>query len=186
MRLTLFQHAWKARDYDPDGAAYATEAEADAAEGNSARELLGEDFSGDDLADAIEEHTGADDVGADRLAEIRIGGRMTDAEAVMAAEELRGYDSAVYPISVEFEPAALLALVVGAQGEGGPSARALLETGVFMADTVLSRWESGDLASAVNGLEEWASDVRTAFPALDYDDADAAGDEEYSDAESEG
>jgi len=174
MRLNLFQHAWSASDLDPDGAAYATKPEAEAAAADNARELLGEDYSGDDLADAILEHTSADDVGEARIAEIRLGGRMTDAEAIMAAEGLRRYESAIYPVSVTFKAEDLLRQIVGESASPGHqvSAAGLLEVGAAFARRAVEVWSSGDLAGAINALESWAEDVESAFPGLDCTDED--------------
>lgn len=52
-----------------------------------------------------------------------------------------------------------------------------LETGVINARRVVANWSSGDLAGAVNGLEEWAGMVETDFPELDLSDDDDAEDE---------
>jgi hypothetical protein len=164
VKITLFQHAYSARDRDPDGCAYGTEAEADAAEILAARELV-EDFDADEIADAIEQHTSADDVSAERFAEIRDGADLTDAESKMAAEELRGYDSAVYPTTVEIPDSAL-----AAPAPTGPSAQAALELGVILARAVVASWERGDLAGAVNALDGWADEVADDFPDLDFSD----------------
>jgi hypothetical protein len=172
VKLTLFQHAWSARDLDPDGCAYGTEAEADAAEIRAARELV-EGFDADSLADAIQQHTSADDVSAERFAEIRAGADLDDEESKMAAEELRGYDSAVYPTTVEIPDSALATLA-----PTGPSAEAALELGVILARAVVENWAQGDLAGAVNALEEWADEVEGDFPALDFDDGDEADDDD--------
>lgn len=59
-----------------------------------------------------------------------------------------------------------------ATGVDGISAGAMLETGVVLVRRALAAWASGDLAAAINGLEEWAGDVESNFPALDYDDGD--------------
>lgn len=59
---------------------------------------------------------------------------------------------------------------------GRASAACYLETGAALAMEVVGRWSSGDLAGAVNALEEWAGDVMTDFPGLDYE-----GDEEGED-----
>lgn len=57
-------------------------------------------------------------------------------------------------------------------------ARTTIEAGVFLALKVVENWSSGDLASAVNALEEWANLTKDAFPALDFtDDDDEEGDE---------
>ena len=61
-----------------------------------------------------------------------------------------------------------LARITGAKG-GDVSAACYLESGVMLANEVTGRWSSGDLAGAVNALEEWAGDVQAEFPALDYD-----------------
>jgi hypothetical protein len=180
VKLTLFQHAWTARDYDPDGCAYGTEAEADAAEIRAARDLIGDDFSAEDLADAIEQHTSADDVSAERFAEIRAGADLTDEEAKMAAEELRGYDSAVYPTTVEIPDSALAALT---PAPTGPTPGAALELGVVLARRVVENWAQGDLAGAVNALEEWADEVEGDFPDLDFSDDDEGDDDEADDEE---
>ncbi len=178
--LTLFQHSWSAKGLDPDGAAYATEAEADAAEIAAARDQLN-DESGDDIAEAITESADADEIDAARLDVIRALGEdadtdaLTDRECVIAAESLRGYDSAVYPITVAFD---LVTLLNAVKGETGAPVAHLLEAGHTAARAVVNRWESGDLAGAVHALEGWTYDLETDFPGLDYVDTEADDEED--------
>ncbi len=186
--LILYQHSYSARDRDPDGAAYGTTEEAHKAEADAARSLI-ESYSGEDIAEALTEGADADDFTPERLEVIRGLGdeeevdtdKLTDAEAISAAEALRGYETAVYPIHIEFDTRDLLGAIAG---DESPSVRALLENGVVLASRVYSRWESGDLAGAVGALNEWTDDVKAAFPALDYSDGE--DDEDETPAEGEG
>jgi hypothetical protein len=149
VKLTLYQHAWKSKGLDPDGAAYGSKAEAEAAEFRRAHdEVEGDDYDGDDIANAITEHPRADEVSEDRLAAIREGADLTDDEAMIAAEELRGYDSAVYPITVEIDPKAVL--------EDADDIRQALETALTGVAGLLANWERGDLAGQVHALQGWA------------------------------
>lgn len=50
------------------------------------------------------------------------------------------------------------------------SLKIAVEAGVVRARRVVAAWESGDLAGAINALEEWADDTVEAFPGLDYSD----------------
>lgn len=63
-----------------------------------------------------------------------------------------------------------------ATGVDGISAGAMLETGVVLVRRALAAWQSGDLAGAVNALDEWADEVESNFPALDYADDDESDD----------
>lgn len=157
-KLTLYQHAWKSKELDPDGAAYGSEAEAQAAEYRCARDELN-GFEAADIAEAITEHPRADEVSDDRLAEIREGAELTDDEALIAAEELRGFDSAVYPITVEIDPKTLV--------EAADDVRQALETALSGVAGLLANWERGDLAGQVHALQGWADDTFTRFPDLD-------------------
>lgn len=69
-------------------------------------------------------------------------------------------------------------ILAAVSGKESPSAAALLEVGVVLADRVSSRWESGDLAGAVGALQEWTDDVKDAFPSLDYSDDEEDADDE--------
>lgn len=60
-------------------------------------------------------------------------------------------------------------IVDALNAEESPHASALA-CGVMLARRVLNNWESGDLAGAVNALREWADDVESDFPDLDYSD----------------
>jgi hypothetical protein len=60
----------------------------------------------------------------------------------------------------------------------GPSAEAALELGVVLARRVVANWSAGDLAAAVNALEEWADEVADDFPALDFADDDEESDDD--------
>jgi hypothetical protein len=157
-KLTLYQHAWKSKELDPDGAAYGSEAEAQAAEYRCARDELN-GFEAADIAEAITEHPRADEVSDDRLAAIREGAELTDDEALIAAEELRGFDSAVYPITVEIDPKTLV--------EAADDVRQALETALSGVAGLLANWERGDLAGQVHALQGWADDTFTKFPDLD-------------------
>lgn len=75
----------------------------------------------------------------------------------------------------DLKDADVLAAITGARAV---SAAAYLESGVAQAALIVERWASGDLAGAVNGLEEWANDVQAAFPDLDYTDEEAADEED--------
>jgi len=60
----------------------------------------------------------------------------------------------------------------------GVSLGAALETGYAHALDVVAKWSAGDLAGAVNGLEEWAEALPEQFPDLEFtpfegDDGDA-------------
>lgn len=162
--LDLYQHAWTANDYEPDGVSYATAEEATAAEAAAARDLLDAEDA-DDVADALERDG---NTSADRLEEVRGGADLTDEEAITAAQTLRGYDSDTYPVGIKFDLADLLRAIVPV--DGGPSVAALVETLADVAAQVVDRWQTGDLAQAVNALEQVAADVRAALP-LDYDPA---------------
>lgn len=168
VRMTLYQHAWKSKELDPDGACYGTEAEAKAADFARAHEELGGDFDEETLALAISEHPRADEVSDERLAAIREGEDLTDDEAMMAAEELRGYDSAVYPITVEMDPKVVL--------EHADDIRHALETALSGVAGLLANWERGDLAGQVHALQGWAEDTFTQFPDLDAERWIEAGD----------
>lgn len=50
----------------------------------------------------------------------------------------------------------------------GPSPGAALETGYAHALNVVANWSAGDLAGAVNGLEEWAEALPGLFPDLSF------------------
>lgn len=54
-----------------------------------------------------------------------------------------------------------------------------LETGYAHAQNVVANWSSGDLAGAVNGLEEWANGLPEAFPGLEFTEFE--GDDDGSD-----
>jgi hypothetical protein len=166
--LALHQLAWSARGLEPDGAPYASAAEAEAAAGKAARDRLG-DFSADDLAEAISEHVKADEITDARLVEIKAGAELTDPEAIMAAEELCGFEYAVYPVDLSLDPVELLGSITGA-ADDGPSAAALLETGAVLALRAFGAEGRADLLAAVNALGRWAADVTVAFPGLDYDE----------------
>lgn len=166
IKITLYQHAWKSKELDPDGCAFGTKAEAEAAEARCARDELDE-FSADDIADAITEHVDADDIDDDRLAAIRAGADLTDAEAIMAAEEIRGYDSAIYPITVELDFATVAM---------EPNPFKGLEEGVGYAFGAVANWERGDLAGAVHALDGWAESMVEKFPDLECERPIRAGD----------
>lgn len=179
--LTLYQHAWSAEELEPDGASYGSKAEAEAAQIRTARERV-ETF---DSASIIEAHGGYYD-DPDRLAELNaldfgeVGEALTDQEAMDLAKSLDGYESAVYPISVEVAAEQVLSLLDGVghqyaeaallaiQTQADVTAAALIETGVCRARQVMENWEHGDLAGAVNRLRLWADDVQGALPGLDY------------------
>lgn len=193
-RLNLFQHAFKAhKDNEPDGTVYGTQAEAEKAAGDVAREALSDHFESeetDDIIESLAEALGEDHPQLDALREAldarAVGASpekalelLSDADAVEAADSLlHDFESAIYPVSVELDTLALLRAV---SGEQSPSAAALLETGAVLALRAVNRWESGDLAGAVNALQEWAGDVQDAFPGLDYSDDEDEGDEEGED-----
>ena len=85
------------------------------------------------------------------------------------------------------KPAAAAEVLAAVSGAQSPSARALLENGVVLAERVSSRWESGGLAGAVGALDEWTGDVKLAFPALDYSDGEEDEDgEDETPAEGDG
>lgn len=79
--------------------------------------------------------------------------------------------------------AVLLATPLEIGGGEAPSTAAVLSTGAVLAQQAVDRWASGDLASAINALDEWAEEVRTALPGLDYgddeEDLQAADEEAY-------
>lgn len=45
-----------------------------------------------------------------------------------------------------------------------------LAVGVVLSRRVVAQWSQGDLAGAVNALEEWADETESRFPALDFSD----------------
>jgi len=53
-------------------------------------------------------------------------------------------------------------------GVAPPSLGAALETGYAHALDVVAKWSAGDLAGAVNGLEEWAEELPRLFPDLEF------------------
>lgn len=99
----------------------------------------------------------------------------------LAAPELEALSARIVtPVDAQ---AVLLATPLDIGGGEAPSTAAVLSMGAVLAQRAVDRWTSGDLAAAINALDEWAEEVRTALPGLDYgddeEDLQAADEEAY-------
>lgn len=132
--ITLYQLAWTASEYSPDGSPYGTQEEAEAARFAAARHIIGDYYDGDTMAQAVK--LNLLDVTPERLAQIEdmtdsSDPTLTDEECVAIAGEYRDFEASVYAVSValpsaptESPPAALdglkeaLAFIVGPSRAG--------------------------------------------------------------------
>lgn len=100
-RITLFQLAVTANGYEPDGAPYATEAEAETAKAEIAREWLESRFED---AEELRSELGNYDIETARPTdEINSLADLTDDEVVNFAEERIGFNGHVYSTDVEID-----------------------------------------------------------------------------------
>lgn len=178
--LRMFQLAVSADDYEPDGAPYSTEAQAEAEAMDMARERVEGRFDLDDLRRMVEDG----EIDTDKAPEAINGLDDLSDEAVMGLAEQRiNWSHSVYPVDIKVE----LAVVEAAIEAAGITTddRDDLEEGLAAAYWTVQSWEKGDLAGAVHGLEGWYEGVIERLPNLacspdDGDDEDE-GDDDHED-----
>jgi hypothetical protein len=100
LSITLYQLAISAKEYNPDGAPYATEAEAEAAKVEQAREWMGDRLDTDDLRRMIEDG----DVQTEKDAADVEGIEDLEDDALIAlAEQEIDFQGDIYPVTVQVE-----------------------------------------------------------------------------------
>lgn len=172
--LTLFQLAVSAKDYDPDGAPYATQAEAEVAKVEMARERMAGRF-----VEPYELHMALEEAGLtgeveniDTVEDIDV---LSDAVVVKLAEQNIDFQAAIYSTTVDMVIEDVEAAII-ASGVITEDRDDLAE-GLAAAYGVVQSWEQGDLAGAVGGLEGWYDGVVARLPDLACAD-DEDGDED--------